>query len=325
MSLVSVIVPMYNAEPYISATLASILQERDIPLEVVVVNDGSTDASLDRVRAIDDERVRVINGPCQGFVAATNVGMAAARGEIIMRCDADDLYPPQRLVRQVNWLTQHPEFGAVSGNFSTIDVKGHLIANLKCGEDAEEITEELCNGITRNHFCTFAMRAEVWRALGGSRPALNGAADLDLQLRMGELCRVWFLPDVEYYYRLHDSSLTHTQRTVEREFFDSLVVEFQRQRRTQGSDDLQRGCPPPTPPQGDSNSVMKTAEHTQGLLIGSAWQEHQAGHKQRSLAIGMHSVIVRPRNMVAWRSLLALVVKPAGKGQFHDSGVKTPD
>ena len=312
MSLVSVIVPMYNAEAFISGTLLSILQEHHIPLEVVVVNDGSTDASLDRVRAIDDERVRVINGSCKGGpAAAINVGLAIARGEIIMRCDADDFYPPQRIARQVEWLAGHPEFGAVCGSFSTIDSRGRLISKL-CGEDAEEITEELRNGITRTHFCTFAVRVEVLRASGGSRQYFHTAEDIDLQLRMGELCRVCYVPDIEYYYRLHDASLTHTQSNVEREFFESLAREFQRQRRTQGSDDLQRGCPP-TPPQGGDKSVMKTAEHTQGLLMSSAWQEHRAGHKLEALAIGMRSVIVQPSNMAAWRSLAALAIKSAGK------------
>lgn len=313
MSLVSVIVPMYNAEAFISGTLLSILQDRHIPLEVVVVNDGSTDTSLERLRAIDDERVRVINGSCKGGpAAAMNVGLAIARGEIIMRCDADDLYPPQRMARQVEWLAGHPEFGAVCGSFSTIDSRGRLISKL-CGEDAEEITEELRNGITRTHFCTFAVRVEVLRASGGSRQYFHTAEDIDLQLRMGELCRVWYLPDIEYYYRLHDASLTHTQSNVDREFFESLAREFQHQRRTQGSDDLQRGCPP-TPPQGSDKSAMKTAEHTQALLMGSAWQEHRAGHKLGALAIGMRSVIAQPSNMAAWRSLLALTIKPASKG-----------
>ena len=313
MSLVSVILPMYNAEPFISATLASILQERDIPLEVVVVNDGSTDASLDRVRAIDDKRVRVINGPCKGFVAAINLGMAAALGEIIMRCDADDLYPPQRIARQVDWLAQHPEFGAVSGSFSTIDVKGRPISNLPCGEDAEEITEELRNWITRTHLCTFAVRVEVLRASGGYRQYFHTAEDIDLQLRIGELCRVWYVPDVEYHYRLHDASLTHTQSNVEREFFESLAREFQRQRRTQGSDDLQRGCPPTLPQVGDK-SAMKVGDQAQGILMDSAWREHRAGHKPQAMVIGMRSVIAQLSSMAGWRSLLALAVKPAGKG-----------
>ena len=316
MSLVSVIVPMYNAENFISATLGSILQERDIPLEVVVVNDGCTDASVAKVKAFEDERVRVIDGPCQGFAAATNAGLAEARGEIVMRGDADDLYPPKRIAQQVKWLTTHPELGAVSGSFATIDAKGNLVAKLSCGQYAEEITEELRNGITRNHFCTFAVRTEVWKATGGNRPWLDSASDVDLQLRVGELCRVWYVPDILYYYRLHDASVTHRQRNVEREFFESIAREFQQQRLTQGSDDLQRGCPP-TPPQSDGQSVKKAGEHVQGMLIGSAWREHQAGHKRQALAMGMRSVIAQPINLTAWRNLLALAVKPAGRRRIQ--------
>lgn len=312
MTLVSIVVPMYNAEAFISATIASILQERDIPLEVVVVNDGSTDTSLARVCAIDDQRVRVIPGPCNGIAAALNMGLAEARGEIIMRCDADDLYPPHRLAWQVEWLSKHPEFGAVCGSFSTIDTKGRTITSFYKDEDAQEITEELRNGGTRTHLCTFAIRTEVLQASGGYRQYFHTAEDIDLQLRLGELCRVWYVPDILYNYRLHDTSITHTQSNVEREFFEAIAREFQRQRRTQGSDDLQRDCPP-TPPQGGDELAMKTAEHTQGLLIGSAWQEHQAGHKPRALAIGIRSVITQPSNINAWRSLLALAVKPAGK------------
>ena len=311
MSVVSVIVPMRNAEAFISATLASILQELEVPLEVVVVDDGSTDASLDRVRAIDDERVQVINGPCKGVAAAMNAGLAVARGDIIVRCDADDLYPPQRLALQIDWLIRHSQFGAVCGGFSTIDAKGRLLAKLTEG-DAKEITEELRNGITRTHFCTFAVRAEVLRNVGGVRQYFQTAEDIDLQLRIGELCRVWYVPDIQYHYRLHQTSLTHTQSNVKREFFEFTAREFQKQRRMQGSDDLQRGYPP-TPPQ-DSTKAMKAAEHVQGMLMGSAWQKHGSGHKLRSLTIGIRSVIAQPSNIVAWRSLLILAIKPAGKG-----------
>lgn len=313
MAQVSIIVPMYNAEAFISATLASILQERHISLEVVVVDDGSTDASLERVHAIDDRRVRVINGPCQGIAAALNAGMAEARGEIIMRCDADDLYPPHRLPQQVEWLSEHPEFGAVCGSFATVDLKGRTIIRFESWKQAQEITEELRNGITRTHFCAFAVRAEVLRASGGCRQYFYTAEDVDLQLRLGELCRVWYTPDIQYNYRLHDTSITHTQSDVERVFFESIAREFQRQRLKQGCDDLQRGYPP-TPPQTEGKSPKKAAEHTQDLLIGSAWHEHQAGYKPQALAIGIRSVVAQPSNINAWRSLLALAVKPAGKG-----------
>lgn len=312
MPLVSVIVPMHNAERFILASLASILRERDIPLEVVIVNDGSTDASLNRVQRVKDQRVRVINGPCKGVAAAVNAGIATARGKIIMRCDADDLYPRERIAQQATWLQEHPEFGAVCSSFATIDIKGRSIANLIAEKDAEEITEELRNGKTRTHFGTFAVRTEVLRAIDGMREYFCTAEDIDLQLRLGELCRVWFVPEIWYKYRLHETSLTHMQTRVEREFFEFIAREFQRQRQTQGSDDLQRGCPPQIP-QSSNKSRMKAADHIQGILIGSAWSQHKAGYKQQALATGVRSVIAQPTNIAAWRSLVALAVKPAGR------------
>lgn len=309
---VSIIVPMHNAEPFISATLTSILREHDIPLEVVVVDDGSTDASLKRVHAIKDRRIRVIQGPCQGIAAAMNAGIAEAQGEIIMRCDADDFYPSYRIPEQVEWLSEHPEFGIVCGGFATVNLKGHTITRFKSRGDAQEITEELRNGITRTHFCSFAVRAEVLRSSGGFRRYFYTAEDIDLQLRLGELCRVWYIPEIQYNYRLHDNSITHTQCNLEREFFESIAREFQKQRLTRGSDDLQRGCPP-IPPTGGNKSIKKAAKHTQDLLIGMAWQEHQTGNKSQALATGVRSVVALPSNINAWRSLLALVVKPAGK------------
>src|ERR1017187_2191864 len=93
MPLVSIVVPMRNAQDYISETLTAILRERQTPLEVIVVNDGSNDASLDRVAAIGDARIRIFEGPCHGISACLNAGLAKVRGSIVMRCDADDIFP----------------------------------------------------------------------------------------------------------------------------------------------------------------------------------------------------------------------------------------
>jgi len=315
MPLVSVIVPMHNAEAFISETLTSVLQESNVSFEVVIVNDGCTDASPEKVQAFNDDRLRMIDGPCNGYVAAVNAGFAAAQGDIIMRCDADDLFTPHRIARQVEWLSQHSEWGAVCGGFATIDPKSRLIAKLKT-EKAEEITKELRSGFIRNHFCTYAIRAEFMKALGGARPALNGSSELDILLRLSEITQIWYLPEVEYLYRLHDQSLTHNQRNVERLFFDDLIVKLQKQRQTRGEDDLQLGLPLPTPPTTDDESVLEVSEHIQGQLLGRAWQEHMAGHKLQALATGARSVATDLKNWEAWRSLVALLLKPSGRGEI---------
>src|SRR5262245_56696636 len=89
--LVSIVVPMHNTEKFISDTLVSLLRETQIPLEVVVVDDKSTERSLERVLGFNDNRLRVIEGPGSGAAGAMNAGYGAARGSIIMCCDSDDL------------------------------------------------------------------------------------------------------------------------------------------------------------------------------------------------------------------------------------------
>lgn len=306
--LVSIIMPLYNAERYVFAALKSILRERTIPLEVLVINDGSTDHSLREVYRLKDDRIRVLQNKGKGIATALNTGLAAARGSIFMRCDADDLYPTQRFTQQINWLQNHPEAVAVCGNYEAIDPKGTSIIQFQCGSKAEEISAELCNGISRTHLCTFAVRTEVLRQLGGFRPYFVTAEDVDMQLRVAEVGQVWYFPNISYYYRIHDSSITHTKSSSEREFFDFVVREFQRQRRDTGEDDLQRGCPP-TPPQRHEKGRFTASQHIQGFLLGKAWQEFRAGQKWQGIITGMRSALVIPSNVSVWQSVMAMGLK----------------
>src|SRR5829696_3649573 len=141
MPLISILIPCRNAEQFIDETLRSVLIQ-DVDLEVIVVDDGSTDRSNDIIRKMNDPRVRIIPGPQRGISAAFNAGLAAASGELVARCDADDLYPPGRLAWQVKFLSDHPDFGAVCGYFSTITAVGKHVADNYLNEPAGEVTDE---------------------------------------------------------------------------------------------------------------------------------------------------------------------------------------
>lgn len=306
---VSVIVPVYNTERYIVDALSSILSKQDADLEVIVVNDGSTDGSLNEVQKIADPRVRVVDNLGKGIADALNTGLAAAHGEVIVRCDADDLYPARRISQQVEWLSQNPEFGAVCGGYAAIDPRGTQLVSFDDTPIPEEITAELCAGFARTHLCTYAIRAEVLQALGGFRSYFATGEDIDLQLRLGEVCRVWYQPGVYYYYRLHRTSITHTKSSSEREFFDAVAREFQLQRQTSGQDALQRGKPP-VPPMASNSRPLSAAQHIQKFLLWRAWYEHRAGQKWQAVTTGMRSVMTMPSNLSTWKSVLALAMKP---------------
>ena len=263
--LVSIIVPMYNAENFISRTLESVLHEREILIEVIVINDRSTDRSLDRVREFQDERIRIIDGPGRGAPSAMNAGYAEARGSIIMCCDSDDIFPAGRIRQQTQFLERHSEYDAVCGKFSTIDSKGNLVAEMQCGNTPAEITEELINGKLRTSFCTYAVRSSLVQRVGLFREFFEAGYDLDFQLRLGEAGRIAYVPENWYFYRIHSSSITHTQPNLLREFYERTALDLQQQRRTSGSDDLQRGRRLSKPSFAESPVHSATRTHSRAV------------------------------------------------------------
>lgn len=309
MPRVSVLVPMKNTAAYVGQTCLSVLGQDFRDLELVVVDDGSTDGSREVVERIRDPRLRLLTGPARGTSAAWNVALQASSGEIAVSCDSDDLLPEGRLSWQVRFLDAHPEFGAVAGPFSTLEPSGRPVADLwRPEEQATEITSELLAGQTRTCFNSFAVRREHLVAAGGKREYFETAEDIDLQLRLAELCRVWWEPVGTYRYRLHDASLTHSQPSARRVFFEAYARELRLQRARGEPDDLQLGRPRPKPAAGSAPDGYRG--QAQGMLIGEAWQSHSRGSRRRALALGARAVALRPASIEAWKSLLLLAVKP---------------
>jgi glycosyltransferase involved in cell wall biosynthesis len=307
MNRVSVLMPMRDAQRYVRAALESVLSQTGVDLEVVVIDDGSTDRSADIVRQLGDKRIRMIAGPCGGISVALNRGLEVANGAYIARCDADDLYPTDRLADQAKFLDEHPEYGAACGAFSTMTSRGQRIADLDCGAVPEEITAELLGGKNRTHLGTFLIRKTVYEEMGGFRPYFVTAEDIDLQLRLGEQTRVWYEPRQCYVYRLHDASITHVQSDAARVFYERAARHFQQQRAA-GGDDVQRNCPP-LPPEDLVSPPSKASVQIQQMLIGASWREHRAGEKVRSLQTGLRAAWANPARLVGWRNLATLMLK----------------
>jgi len=312
MAMISIIIPMRNAEPFVAETIRSLLVQTAADFEVIVIDDGSTDRSADVVRALNDARVRLIAGPQQGISAAFNAGLAAARGAYLCRCDADDLYPPGRLSRQAAFLDQHAEYGAICGSYKTIDPDGRAVNDHSSDSPAGETTTELQNAGGRSHMGAYLFRTALLRQMGGCREWFITSEDADLQYRLAEIARVWFDPSCAYLYRLHDASITHAQKNTQREFFRNAAVTFQQQRRTTGQDDLQRNRPPAPPPAGDAVG-RSTGKQIQNILLGEAWKLHRSGRRWAAMACGWRACMRRPGSFGAWRSLIALTIKPRSR------------
>lgn len=123
---ISIVMAARNEERYLPATLQSLLRQRGADFELICVDDASDDATSAILRACADKRLVVLrNDTAQGVTISLNRGMKQARGRYIARADADDLYHPERLRRQMDFLERNADYAAVSCAATFIDEDGH--------------------------------------------------------------------------------------------------------------------------------------------------------------------------------------------------------
>ena len=137
-SVVSVIIPVHNCERYLGEAIESVLDQTHSPLEIIVVDDGSTDCTADVTKSFAPH-VRYVLQAQAGAPAARNRGAELARGEFLSYLDADDLWVEEKLERQTACLSDDPELDMVSGfveQFISPDVDEEWAAKIHCPDEA---------------------------------------------------------------------------------------------------------------------------------------------------------------------------------------------
>lgn len=221
--LVSVVVPAFNAARTILETLHSVSQQSYRNLEVTVVNDGSTDETADIVRNYSraDPRVRMLSKPNGGVASARNEGIKASRSEFIAFIDADDLWHPTKIAKQLNvLLAGGPDMALVYSPFRLIDADGKVLASPhKYGVNGWVLYRHFYSNIVGNG-SALLIRKRVLKEFGGfdtwlRREGAEGCEDLLLQLRIAAHYR--FGEVSEYlvgYRRLEDNMSSNTEQMI---------------------------------------------------------------------------------------------------------------
>jgi glycosyltransferase involved in cell wall biosynthesis len=201
--LISVVMPVRNAERWLEPAIQSVRAQSLSDFELIVVDDGSSDSTPDLLKglAATDGRIRINRQPPMGLVSALNRGLGLSQGSFIARLDGDDITMPQRLERQVGYLRSHPEVLLLGSWAIEIDEEGRHIGQRKSPVDHSTLADLL--GRRGNPFIhsSIMFRAETVRQLGGYRPAFEGAEDYDLWLRIAEIGKVENLPEPLVAYR----------------------------------------------------------------------------------------------------------------------------
>jgi glycosyltransferase involved in cell wall biosynthesis len=214
--LISVLLPIYNAEKYLRNALDSLLVQTHNDFEVIAVDDGSADCSLQILKEYaDDAKVRILSRSNTGIVGALNDAIAMARGQLLARMDADDIAMPTRLERQFAFLKARPDCVAVGSSVLIMDEQGRDIYVDEAPTDHDEIEKIFFAG--RGAIChpTVMMRAWAVRQVGGYREQYGELdVDVDLFLRLGEVGK---LANIRYpllRYRWHLNSMSHRLNPV---------------------------------------------------------------------------------------------------------------
>lgn len=209
MTLVSVLLPVHNGARYLEGAVRSILNQTHRDLELLVLDDGSTDGSGEMARALGDSRVRVMRSERNlGLPATLNRGLGAARGEIVARQDADDLSHPKRLERQVRFLELNPEVGLVGTQAWVIDEHGRCLGSVEHACEHECLVWELLFDNAFKHTSVAFRRDLVAKSHGGYDTAWPYNQDYDLWVRLAPTTRLANLPERLVAWRSHAASMT---------------------------------------------------------------------------------------------------------------------
>lgn len=213
MPKVSVIIPIYNAEKFISKTIESVIAQTYPDWEIIAVDDGSTDktpAILNEYKKKLSKKLRIITQKNSGVSIARNTGIAAAEGKYIAFLDHDDLWTPEKLEKQVKLLDSNKELGLVYSDSYVIDGAGNLKKDT-IFHGVKPFRGNVFNKLFYNNFIpclTVVTRKEVLDKVGLFNLEYKIAEEYDLFLKIAERCSIDFIEQPLAKYRIHGESFS---------------------------------------------------------------------------------------------------------------------
>lgn len=215
MAEISIVIPAYNAETTIMETIKSVQQQTFSNWELIIINDGSTDRTVQLVNEINDSRLKVFSYQNGGLSVARNRGISNAKGEFIAFLDADDLWTPDKLELQLKALEKNPEAGVAYSWTYFMEEKGKY-----CHIDKTLFFEGnvLANLLTDNFIASGSnplISREAIESVGEFDTSLRAVEDWDYWLRLAAKWQFAVVPKPQIFYRLSSSSMSSKVECME--------------------------------------------------------------------------------------------------------------
>jgi glycosyltransferase involved in cell wall biosynthesis len=224
-SKVTVIIPSYNREKYIRETIDSALAQTYENIEIVVVDDGSTDRSRGILQGYGN-RIRLLEHEGRanrGQSAAINLAMRSTSGEYVAILDSDDVWTVEKIEKQVDYLERHPEIGIVYGNGYAIDENGKILYKLiPPGHREENNPRRMLLECHFNIPSNALVRRSAFDHAGEFDETLRSSQDHDMAIRLLEVTKAAFLDEPMWYYRHHPD--TQSSKHSKRRWMNGFMI-----------------------------------------------------------------------------------------------------
>ncbi len=280
----SVLMSAYNAEPFIGEAIGSVLSQTHSDFELLIVDDGSTDATSDVIAGFDDVRIRSWRQDNAGKSVAMNAMLDTADSDCIVLLDADDLSPPQRLARIEEYLAASPDLGAVLSGYALL-LDGKTVAP-RCEAKSRERTEAEIRALRLpSHDPTIACRMETAQRIRFDT-TLRVMQGVDFVFQIAEAAPMEVIGECLYLYRVH--AMSNTRRNPERRarYFRLALDRIRARRGEQPLDDetFERAF----------GSAARDPSNLTGHFTDSAYQQLVSSNRRGAIDTAMAGLRLLP-------------------------------
>jgi len=224
---ISVLMPCFNAESIIMDSISSTLNQTMEDLELIIIDDASTDNTLEAIHAIKDSRIKIITLKKNiGNYAARNIGLSMARGKYICMLDADDISMKNRLQVQYEFLERHKSVGCIGCNYNIISEEGNLLFNMRRECNFSEFKIKL---LEDNYMLqsTIAVRNSLLKKYNISyNEDFKYAADYHFVFQCSKFFKIYNIQDTLVDYRVSPKGITQTKFLEQQNYAAKIRLEI---------------------------------------------------------------------------------------------------
>lgn len=279
--LVSVVIPAYNAARTLPATIESVLAQTFRPIEVLLVDDGSTDDTASIAKSFGDS-LRYLWRPNAGDVAARNTGIRSSTGTYVSLLDADDLWLPDKLARQIQMMEGDPTIGATQCSALFVDDSLRTLEVRRCRDGVADLIDVLRFRGLPAISSSLTVRRHCLERIGFIDATVSGKDEWDLAIKLARSCRFAGIDEPLVLRRVHGTSMTRQARYADKQV-------------RAGSEILRRLFRDPTLPKHARESRREVYAAFFLMLAGSYLQ---ARVPTSAISWSIRAILMNPRQLV---------------------------